>query len=136
MNYKAIAAAIMAFAMALSCGDFKPKTTEDTQSVTETVKVSEKRTEGGHLTRSGGVFYYNGRKETWYSTNEAAGKNTARSIPGKHADEDGLIRDADGYICVASSDLPFYTVTETSLGMAKVYDCGCSHGTIDIYTTW
>ena len=31
MNYKAIAAAILAFAMALSCGDFKAKTTEDAQ---------------------------------------------------------------------------------------------------------
>ena len=38
MNYKAIAAAILAFAMALSCGDFKAKTTEDAQSATETEK--------------------------------------------------------------------------------------------------
>ena len=91
---------------------------------------------GGHLTREGGVYYYGGHKETWYSTNEKGGQTTARSIPNKYVDEYGLIRDGDGYICVASSDLPFYTVVETSLGAGKVYDCGCSSGTIDIYTTW
>lgn len=108
------------------------ETTEVIEETTEAISVNS----GGHLTRAGGVFYFNGYKETWYSTNEVAGQNTAVDIPGKHADENGLIRDADGYICVASSDLPFYTVIETSWGTAKVYDCGCSHGTIDIYTTW
>ena len=124
---KEITAALIGFMLATGAFD-KPKVE------TTTEVVSHKS--GGHLTKSGGVYYYNGRKETWYSTREAAGKNTARSIPGKHADENGLIRDEDGYICVASSDLAFYTVVETSLGMAKVYDCGCSHGTIDIYTNW
>ena len=89
-----------------------------------------------HLTRSGGVFYFNGHKETWYSTNEGAGQATAVSIPGKHVADDGTIRDENGYICVASSDLKFYTIVMTSLGPAKVYDCGCSHGTIDVYTNW
>ena len=124
---KEITAALIGFMLATGAFD-KPKVE------TKTEVVSQKS--GGRLTKSGGVYYYNGRKETWYSTREAAGKNTARSIPGKHADENGLIRDEDGYICVASSDLVFYTVVETSLGMAKVYDCGCSHGTIDIYTNW
>ena len=91
---------------------------------------------GGHLTRSGGVYYFNGHKETWYSTHEASGQATAVPIPGKHADSSGIIRDADGYICVASSDYRIYTVLETSWGPAKVYDTGCSHGTIDVYTTW
>lgn len=90
----------------------------------------------GHLTRSNGSIRYNGHRETWYSTNEAAGKNTAVSIPGKHVADDGTIRDADGYICVASSDLRFYSTVMTSVGPGKVYDCGCSHGTIDVYTTW
>lgn len=110
----------------------KAKKTE--QSTERTTDV--KKTESGHLTRSGGVYYYNGHRETWYSTREAAGKNTARVIPGKHADENGIIRDADGYVCVASSDHKFFTVIETSWGPGKVYDWGCSHGTIDIYTTW
>ena len=89
-----------------------------------------------HLTRSGGVFHYAGHKETWYSTNEKAGQATSVSIPDKHVADDGTIRDKDGYICVASSDLAFYSIVMTSLGPAKVYDCGCSHGIIDIYTNW
>lgn len=90
----------------------------------------------GHLTRSNGSIRVFGHRETWYSTNEACGKETARSIPGKHVADDGTIRDEDGFICVASSDLPFYTIVMTSVGPGKVYDCGCSSGTIDVYTTW
>lgn len=89
-----------------------------------------------HLTRSNGSIRVFGHRETWYSTNESAGQATAVSIPGKHVADDGTIRDADGYICVASSDLPFYSIVMTSVGPGKVYDCGCSHGTIDVYTTW
>lgn len=89
-----------------------------------------------HLTRSNGVVYFNGHRETWYSTKEASGKATARSIPGKHVAEDGTIRDEDGYICVASSDLAFYSIVMTSVGPGKVYDCGCSSGTVDVYTDW
>lgn len=90
----------------------------------------------GHLTRSNGSIRCFGHRETWYSTNEGCGKNTARSIPGKHVADDGTIRDEDGYICVASSDLAFYTIVMTSVGPGKVYDCGCSSGTIDVYTNW
>lgn len=89
-----------------------------------------------HLTRSNGSIRCFGHRETWYSTNEACGKATARDIPGKHVASDGTIRDRDGYICVASSDLSFYSIVMTSVGPGKVYDCGCSHGTIDVYTNW
>ena len=89
-----------------------------------------------HLTRSNGLIRFNGHRETWYSTNESAGKETARDIPGKHVADDGTIRDKDGYVCVASSDLAFYTKVMTSVGPGKVYDCGCSSGTIDVYTNW
>jgi hypothetical protein len=89
-----------------------------------------------HLTRSNGVVYFMGHRETWYSTNEASGKATAWEIPGKHVADDGTIRDADGYICVASSDHRKHTIVMTSVGPGKVYDCGCSHGTIDVYTDW
>ena len=89
-----------------------------------------------HLTRSNGSIRVFGHRETWYSTNESAGQATAVSIPGKHVAYDGTIRDGDGYICVASSNLPFYSIVMTSVGPGKVYDCGCSHGTIDVYTTW
>jgi len=89
-----------------------------------------------HLTRSNGKIRCFGHLETWYSTNEAAGKATAREIPGKHIADDGTIRDENGYICVASSDLAFYSIVMTSVGPGKVYDTGCSSGTIDVYTNW
>ena len=90
----------------------------------------------GHLTKENGSIRCFGHRETWYSTNEAAGKATAWEIPGKHVAEDGTIRDEDGFICVASSDHKKGTIVMTSVGPGKVYDTGCSHGTIDIYTTW
>jgi uncharacterized protein YpmB len=120
-----------------------PENVREAKRQLEEKKIEEKTEEpertvpaGGHLTRSGGVYYFNGHKETWYSTNEAAGQNTAVPIPGKHVDENGIIRDGDGFVCVASSDHAFYSIVETSWGLAKVYDCGCSHGMIDIYTSW
>lgn len=89
-----------------------------------------------HLTKSNGSIDVFGHHETWYSTNEPGQTVTAVDIPGKHVAEDGTIRDIDGYVCVASSDLPFYTILMTSVGPAKVYDTGCSRGIIDVYTTW
>lgn len=97
---------------------------------------AEYHTMEDHLTRSNGKIRCFGHLETWYSTNEAAGKATAREIPGKHIADDGTIRDENGYICVASSDLAFYSIVMTSVGPGKVYDTGCSSGTVDIYTNW
>ena len=89
---------------------------------------------GGQLTRSKGVVYYNGHRETWYSQRVLPGGGL--NIPGRHVDDRGLVCDGDGYICVASSDYAKGTIVETSLGTGKVYDCGCASGTIDIYTDW
>lgn len=86
------------------------------------------------LTKRSGVNYYNGRKETWYSQRVLPGGGL--SIPGRHVDSNGLIRDASGYIVVAASDLAKGTILDTSLGIGKVYDCGCAEGTTDIYTNW
>lgn len=89
-----------------------------------------------HLTRTNGSIDVFGHHETWYSTNEGCGQTTAVPIPGKHVADDGTIRDEDGYICVASSDLKMYSIVMTSVGPGKVYDTGCSSGTIDVYTNW
>ena len=86
------------------------------------------------LTRSKGVVYYNGHRETWYSQKVLPGGGL--KIPGRHVDSRGLVCDSDGYICVASSDLAKGTIVETSLGIGKVYDSGCASGTIDIYCDW
>ena len=93
---------------------------------------------GNYLTRSNGVVHYNGHKETWYSIHEPGQTSTAVRIPGKHVAKDGTIRDEEGYICVAANQgfMRIYSTLMTTLGPAKVYDTGCSYGTIDIYTTW
>ena len=86
------------------------------------------------MTKSKGVNYFNGHRETWYSQRVLPGGGL--HIPGRHVDDRGLVCDEDGYICVASEDYPKGTIIETSLGMGRVYDCGCDSGTIDIYTDW
>ena len=86
------------------------------------------------LTKSKGVVYYNGHRETWYSQKVLPGRGL--KIPGRHVDSRGLVCDGNGYICVASSDLAKGTIVETSLGTGKVYDSGCAKNTIDIYCNW
>ncbi len=83
-----------------------------------------------------GVVYYNGHRETYYSQKVLPGNGL--KIPGRHVADDGTIRDGDGYICVAAntSYMKKGTVLMTSLGPAKVYDCGCAYGTIDVYVNW
>lgn len=56
-------------------------------------------------------------------------------IPGRYSDEN-FVRDGEGNICLASSDLSKGTYVKTPWGMGKIYDCGCAHGTIDVYVSW
>ena len=56
-------------------------------------------------------------------------------IPGRYSDGN-FVRDENGYICLASSDLPKGTVVDTPFGKGKVYDTGCPSGTIDVYVSW
>lgn len=80
-----------------------------------------------------GVIYDGGYKYTWYSEQVLPGGGL--DIPGRYSDGN-FVRDENGYICVASSDFDKGTILETPWGTAKVYDCGCASGTIDIYTSW
>ena len=84
----------------------------------------------GGLTPSKGRIWYNGHTETYYSQKVLPGGGLA--IPGRHIASDGTIRDADGYIVLASDDYPRGTVVETSLGAGKVYDTGSGSGNIDL----
>lgn len=88
----------------------------------------------GGLTPSKGRIWYNGHTETYYSQKVLPGGGLA--IPGRHIASDGTIRDADGYIVLASDDYPKGTVVETSLGAGKVYDSGSGSGNVDLYTDW
>lgn len=83
--------------------------------------------------RKAGVVYYNGYKFTYYSEKVLPGPGL--KIPGRHSDGN-FVRDGDGYICVASSDLKKGTVVDTPFGAGKVYDTGCPSGTIDIYVSF
>ena len=88
------------------------------------------------LTKSRGVCRYNGHRETYYSQRVLPGGGLR--IPGRHVANDGTIRDKDGYIVVAANP-SFYSRGSRlmiSLGPAKVYDCGCAYGTIDVYVNW
>lgn len=70
---------------------------------------------------------------TWYSSNVLYHYRTSEWTAG----EDGIYRDADGYVVVASSDLEQGSVVEdTPFGAAKVYDSGCASGTLDVYVNW
>lgn len=89
---------------------------------------------GGKLTPSAGVFNGPSGKETYYSQKVLPGGGL--NIPGRHVVADGTIRDADGYIVIASDILPKGSITETSLGTGKVYDTGVGHSGVDIYTNW
>ena len=83
--------------------------------------------------RRDGVIYSGGYRYTWYSEKVLPGK--ALNIPGRHSDGN-FVRDGDGYIVLASCDLPKGTVVQTPFGAGKVYDYCPTSGTIDVYVSW
>lgn len=81
--------------------------------------------------RKMGIIGYNGWRWTWYSQRVLPGGGLR--IPGRHV-ENQFVCDANGYICLASSDLARGSVVDTPFGKkGKVYDNGCTSGTLDIY---
>lgn len=119
-------------------GVSEPEIVEEPEPETDCEPVNEGKSEEhsssgqGKLTKSGGVNYYNGNKETWYSSRVLYHYMT----PEWNCGDDGVWRDSDGYVIVASSDLPYGSTIDTSLGMGKVYDSGCASGVVDIYVNW
>lgn len=90
------------------------------------------------LSKSKGVTYYNGHKETYYSQRVLPGKGLkSLNNNGRHVADDGTVRDGDGYIAVACNYLSKGSEIMTSLGPGKVYDTGSMTGKwIDIYVNW
>lgn len=88
------------------------------------------------LNKYNGVVRFNGHRETYYSQRVLPGGGL--SIPGRHVANDGTVRDKDGYIVVAANPGLYARGSKLmiSLGPAKVYDSGCSYGTIDVYVNW
>lgn len=87
---------------------------------------------GSGLNPTSGVNYHNGWRETYYSSNVLYHYRT----PEWTVDSNGVYRDAEGYVIVASSSDAQGAVVDTSFGLGKVYDTGCAAGTHDIYTNW
>lgn len=87
----------------------------------------------GNSFQSDGVWQDENYRYTWYSSNVLYHYRT----PEWTAGSDGIYRDAEGYVVVASSDLPQGTVVDgTPFGACKVYDSGCASGTLDVYTNF
>ena len=84
------------------------------------------------LTPQSGVNYYDGRTETYYSSNVLYHYKTNEWT----LDDEGFYRTDDGYYVVAASDMPEGTTFETSKGTAIVLDSGCSEGVTDFYVGW
>lgn len=86
----------------------------------------------GGLTKSGGVFNYNGRRETYYSSRVLYHYRTPEWL----VDGEGFYRTSEGYYVVAASDMSQGTVFQGSKGMCQVLDSGCAAGTTDYYVSW
>ena len=103
------------------------------QQQTQTYESAPEPVYSGNSFESDGVWSDGTYRYTWYSSNAAYHYRT----PEWTAGSDGIYRDAEGYVVVASSDHPQGTVIEnTPFGAAKVYDSGCASGTLDVYTNF
>lgn len=106
--------------------------TEETS--TAAAAISEAKYSPSEFRRDG-VYYEDGYRWTWYSERVLPGGGL--DIPGRYTDDQGYVKDEDGYICLASEDLEQGTVVDTPFGSeGKVYDSGCDSGTLDVYVGW
>lgn len=90
----------------------------------------------GGLTQSSGVYYYEGRKETYYNLDmENVILNAqALGIQGDYWIRNDGVKMYGDYVIVASQAKKG-TIIETSLGTGIILDY-CPAGTIDIATNW
>ena len=91
---------------------------------------------GSRLTRSSGVNYYNGNKETYYNLDMRGVISNAQSmgIQGNYWIRDDGVKMYGDYVIVAAQ-MNKGTIISTSLGTGIVLDY-CPAGTIDIATNW
>lgn len=87
---------------------------------------------GQWLTKSGGVFYGPSGKETYYSSRVLHHYRTHEWTIG----EDGVYRDADGYVVVALPSGAMGTIINTSHGPGKCYDTNAGGDSVDLYVAW
>lgn len=83
--------------------------------------------------KSDGVWSDGNYRYTWYSSNNLYHYRTGEWSAGS----DGIYRDSEGYVVVASSTHGQGSIiADTPFGAAKVYDSGCASGTLDVYTNY
>lgn len=83
-----------------------------------------------------GIVDWNGWNWTYYLMSMYPG-STSTPVENRWINDEGFVCDQEGYIILASVDLDPYTIVETPFGyMGKVYDTGCPHGILDVYTNW
>lgn len=110
---------------------------EETEEIEEYYCYPEAYCDTSNFYTLGEIYDENGIRYTWYSENVLPGEGLYElNENGRWVDEYGYIRDGDGYLAVASEDYEKGTVVDTPFGLAKVYDCGCDYGTIDMYVSW
>lgn len=79
-----------------------------------------------------GVNEYDGRTETYYSSNVLYHYRTNEWW----LDEEGFYRTDEGFYVVAASDMEQGTTFEGSKGTCIVLDTGCDAGITDYYVNW
>lgn len=85
-----------------------------------------------------GVIDYDGKTFTYYSENVLPGEGLQElNSNGRTVDENGYVRDNDGYIAIASpwGIDEIGTIVDTPFGLARVYDV-CEDDSYDVYTSW
>lgn len=118
------------------------ETAEEEKRRAEETKLTGDRSKGPILTKSAGVVYYNGHKETYYNLNMSVLINQFASEFGEYNVDDRGFKRLGEYIMVAANlDLyPKGTIVETSAGQGVVVDTGTfavSNPTqFDLAVTW
>lgn len=103
------------------------------QQQAQAAQIAQMQSAAASKLKSSGVLTDGTYRYTWYSSNVLHHCRTAEW----NAFADGMYRDTEGYIVVASSYYANGTVLNTSLlGPCKVYDSGCASGTLDVYVNW
>lgn len=83
-----------------------------------------------------GIINWGGWQWTYYLMSQFPG-STSTPVENRYINSDGFVCDGDGYIILASVDLPPYTIVQTPFGYTgKVYDTGCPSGILDVYVDW
>jgi hypothetical protein len=98
----------------------------------DVVTQDQEYNDGTGLTQESGVNYYDGRTETYYSSNALYHQDTDQWT----VDDEGFYRTDEGYYVVAASDMPQGTTFEGSKGTCIVLDSGCEEGVTDYYTNF